>query len=190
METLGRAETRGEPRLGASGRRGGGVSAAPSARPETGSCSPRYPPSNPGEAGRPRAPRSSGLGRWEPWRQRGGQGVVAALRPAGSPQPGSSSPDLEGGPSARRARDLCARVAAPPSPRCGLQRRKNEGKGERTLHGVDSRPPGRGGRGRLRPGWAAWSHQPSVAPMSLVTVLGKGVVLFFSLPLGLTLKVV
>ena len=50
--------------------------------------------------------------------------------------------------------------------------------------------PGGGGRGRLRLGWAAWSHQPSVAPTSLVTVPGKGVVPFLSLPLGLILKVV
>lgn len=82
METLGRAETRGEQRPGASGRRGGGVSAAPSARPETGSCSPRYPPSHPGEAGRPRGPRSPSLGGREPWRQRGGQGAVAGGVPA------------------------------------------------------------------------------------------------------------
>lgn len=82
METLGRAETRGEPRSGASGRRGGGVSAAPSARPETGSCSPRYPPSNPGGPGAPAPPeapawdagnpgaRGAGRGRWPPggWR--------------------------------------------------------------------------------------------------------------------------
>lgn len=79
---------------------------------------------------------------------------------------------------------------APPSPRRGLQRRKRDRKGgEAAAPGGQQAPWPRGRGKRLRPGWAAWSHQPSVAPTSLVTVPGKGVVPFLSLSPGLIFKV-
>lgn len=119
------------------------------------------PATHPPTPARPGAPAAPEALAWEAGNP-GASGAGKGRWPAGSLPPGSSSADPEGGPSARIARDLCARVGAPPSPRCGLQRRKSDGKGERTLHGVDSRPlaaegggvSGSGGqRGATSPAW-------------------------------------
>lgn len=136
------------------GRKRGVVFPLPTLQPWRGPGAPAPPEAPAWDAGNPGA---SGAGR-----------VVAALRPAGPrSRVGSSSADLEGGPR-RGERETCAPGLRGTSfPPVWSAEKENEGKGERTPHGVDSRPPGRGGRGRLRPGWAAWSHQPSVAPMSL-----------------------
>lgn len=174
METLGRAETRGEPRLGClgaerrrsqrppPGRKRELLSPLPTLQPWRGPAPP---------------PRSPGLGHAGNLAPAGRAGVVAALRPAGSPRPGSSSADLEGRPSARRRR-LVRPGWGTSFPPVWSAEGKTRGRRRERCTGSTAGPWPRRAR-RLRPGWAAWSHQPSVAPVAEVTVLGKGMVPFF-----------